>query len=105
MIPVPDDANQSTIAIKFIHDSQYYLRFGYDSHTAALFEVDNPWPIKYFDLGDDPFPATASYSRNLAIDTAPRANILVMGQRDGGGILVYRFDPDELTLERVWVGR
>jgi len=105
LIPVPDDANQSTIAIKFIHDSQYYLRFGYDSHTAALFEVDNPWPIKYFDLGDDPFPATASYSRNLAIDTAPRANILVMGQRDGGGILVYRFDPDELTLERVWVGR
>jgi len=91
--------------VKFIHDSQYYLRFGYESHTAALFEVDNPWPIKYFDLGDDPFPATASYSRNLAIDTAPKANILVMGQRDGGGILVYRFDPDELTLERVWVGK
>jgi len=104
LIPTPEDANQSTIAVKFIHDSRYYLRFGTYSHTAALFEVDNPWPIKYFDLGDDPFPATASYSRNLAIDTAPEANILVMGQRDGGGILVYRFNPEALTLKRVWVG-
>lgn len=105
LIPAPDDATDTTIAVKFIHNSRYYLRFGYDSHYAALFEVDNPWPLKYFDLGKRPFPAVSQYSRNLAIDTAPEAGILVMGQRDGSGILVYRFDPEALTLERVWVGR
>jgi len=105
LIPVPDGVTETTIAVKFIHESRYYLRFGYNSHYTALFEVDNPWPLKYFDLGQRPFPATDSYARNLAIDTAPEAGILVMGQRDGSGILVYQFDPDELTLERVWVGR
>jgi hypothetical protein len=105
LIPAPDDATDTTVAIKFIHHGRYYLRFGYNSHYAALFEVDNPWPLKYFDLGTRPFPATDKYSRNLAIDTAPEAGVLVMGQRDGSGILVYQFDPDELTLERIWVGK
>jgi len=105
LIDVPLGLTNKVLALKFIHHSRYYLRFGYNSHYAALFEVDNPWPLKYFDLGTRPFPATDKYSRNLAIDTAPEAGILVMGQRDGSGILVYQFDPDELTLERVWVGR
>jgi len=105
LIDPPDGVTETTVSVKFIHESRYYLRFGYNSHYAALFEVDNPWPLKYFDLGQRPFPATDSYARNLAIDTAPEAGILVMGQRDGAGILVYQFDPDELTLERVWVGR
>jgi len=104
LIEVPDEARAGTVALKFIHHSRYYLRFGYNSHYAALFEVDNPWPLKYFDLGQRPFPATDKYSRNLAIDTAPEAGVLVMGQRDGPGILVYQFDPEALTLERVWVG-
>jgi hypothetical protein len=105
LIEVPEEARAATIAVKFIHGSRYYLRFGTYSHYAALFEVDNPWPLKYFDLGKRPFPATDSYARNLAIDTAPEAGILVMGQRDGGGILVYQFDPEALTLDRVWVGK
>jgi len=104
LIEAPDEARAGTVALKFIHHSRYYLRFGYNSHYAALFEVDNPWPLKYFDLGQRPFPATDQFSRNLAIDTAPEAGILVMGQRDGAGILVYQFDPEALTLERVWVG-
>jgi len=105
LTPVPDGATDTTIAVKFIHHSRYYLRFGYNSPYAALFEVDNPWPLKYFHLGERPFPAVSQYSRNLAIDTAPEAGILVMGQRDGAGILVYQFDPEALTLEQVWVGR
>jgi len=105
LIPVPDGVTETTVAVKFIHESRYYLRFGYNSHYAALFEVDNPWPLKYLDLGTRPFPATDQFSRNLAIDTAPEAGVLVMGQRDGPGILVYQFDPEALTLERVWVGK
>jgi hypothetical protein len=105
LIEAPEEARAGTVALKFIHGSRYYLRFGYNSHYAALFEVDNPWPLKYFDLGTRPFPATDKYSRNLAIDTAPEAGVLVMGQRDGSGILVYQFDPEALALERVWVGK
>jgi len=106
LIPLPDDfdARGAYIATKFISE-RYYLIFVTYSRYAVLFSVDSPLPVKYFDLGDDPFPAVSDYSRNLAIDTAPEAGILVMGQRDGSGILVYQFDPDELTLERVWVGR
>jgi WD40 repeat protein len=106
LIPLPDDfdARGAYIATKFISE-RYYLIFVTYSRYAVLFSVDSPLPVKYFDLGDDPFPAVSDYSRNLAIDTAPEAGILVMGQRDGAGILVYQFDPDELTLERVWVGR
>ncbi|WP_245791874.1 WD40 repeat domain-containing protein [Modicisalibacter ilicicola] len=93
-----------TVALAFINDSQEFLRFGYRSHWVALFEAGNPWPQKYFDLGDDPYPSTASYLRSLSIATAPKAQVLVTGHRYDGGITVYRYDPEARTLTREWVG-
>ncbi|MGC3874087.1 hypothetical protein ACPF7Z_12545 [Halomonas sp. GXIMD04776] len=94
----------TTAALAFINDSQEFLRFGYRSHWVALFEAGNPWPQKYFDLGDDPHPSTSSYLRSLSIATSPQAKVLVTGHRDDGGITVYRYDPEARTLTKEWVG-
>nr|WP_298374601.1 WD40 repeat domain-containing protein [uncultured Halomonas sp.] len=115
LIPVPmaDKPNRwgnrhltttTTVALAFINDSQEFLRFGYRSHWVALFEAGNPWPQKYFDLGDDPYPSTASYLRSLSIATSPQAKVLVTGHRYDGGITVYRYDPNARTLTKEWVG-
>ena len=124
LIPVPESskpdqwggilslATPTTIAINFINGSEEFLRIGYSQYRkdgtsqtyAALFEVGNPWPQAYLDLGTDPFPSINNYSRNLSIDSAPDANLLVTGHAFGGGITVYRYDPEERTLAKEWVG-
>ncbi|HET8790077.1 MAG TPA: WD40 repeat domain-containing protein [Modicisalibacter sp.] len=93
----------TTVALAFINDSEEFLRFGTYSHWVALFEAGNPWPQKYFDLGTDPWPSTSSYLRSLSMATSPQANVLVTGHRDGGGISVYRYDPEARTLTKTWV--
>ncbi|MGO1659292.1 MAG: WD40 repeat domain-containing protein [Marinobacter sp.] len=105
LIDAPPGLNDFTIAVAFIHNSEYYLRFGNNSHMAALFKTGSPWPVKYFDLGESPKLVTygSNYDRNTAIATSPEAGILAMGHQSSGGISVYRFDPDKLTLKRVWV--
>ena len=105
LIDTPAGLNTFTIAVAFIHNSEYYLRFGNNSHFAALFKTGSPWPVKYFDLGESPRLVTygSNYDRNTAIATSPEAGILAMGHQSTGGISVYQFDPEELTLERVWV--
>ena len=105
LIEAPRGVHDFTIALAFIHNSEYYLRFGNNSHVAALFKTGSPWPVKYFDLGASPKLVTygSQYDRNTAIATSPEAGILAMGHQSTGGISVYQFDPDELTLERVWV--
>lgn len=107
LIDAPPGLSDITLAVAFIDHSQYFLRFGNNSHQAALFKAGNPWPQKYFDLGESPQLVTygSQYSRNTAIATSPKAGVLVMGHRSGGGISVYRFDADTLTLERTWVVR
>ncbi|WP_231489615.1 WD40 repeat domain-containing protein [Billgrantia saliphila] len=125
LIPVPESSRPdkwgnirslttpTTIAIAFINGSEEFLRIGYAhddgegmSRTyAALFEAGNPWPQAYLDLGRNPFPSVNNYSRNLSIDSAPEANLLVTGQAFDGGINVYRYDPDARTLTKEWVGR
>ncbi|WP_100639231.1 WD40 repeat domain-containing protein [Marinobacter salexigens] len=104
LIDAPEGLNTFTIAVAFIHNSEYYLRFGNNSHIAALFKTGSPWPVKYFDLGESPKLVTygSNYDRNTAIATSPEAGILAMGHQSSGGISVYQFDPDELTLERIW---
>ena len=98
-------ANTTTVALAFIDDSKEFFRFGIYSHWIALFEAGNPWPQKYFDLGTEPWPSTSAYLRSLSIATAPKANVLVTGHRDDGGITVYRYDPEQRTLTKEWVGR
>ncbi|MCS2609457.1 WD40 repeat domain-containing protein [Halomonas dongshanensis] len=106
-------ATPTTISLAFINGSDEFLRIGYSQYRkdgssqtyAALFEAGNPWPQEYLDLGTDPFPSINNYSRNLSIDSAPNANLLVTGHAFDGGITVYRYDPEERTLTREWVGR
>jgi len=105
LIDLPKGPHTFTIAVAFIHNSEYYLRFGNNSHFAALFKTGTPWPVKYFDLGESPRLVTygSNYDRNTAIATSPEAGILAMGHQSSGGISIYQFDPENLTLERVWV--
>lgn len=105
LIEAPENASAVTIAISFINGSEEFLRLGTYSRYAALFEAGNPWPQKYFDLGDNPQPSVFDYSRNLSIDSAPDANLLVTGHAFDGGITVYRYDPEARTLTKEWVGR
>src|SRR5690554_3000910 len=111
LIPRPSERiDDATLATLFIQNSRYYFYLSYTgrepSHPyAVLFETGNPWPIKYFHLGTNPWPSTQNYSRNLTVSTAPEAGILVTGQDSRGGINVYQFDAEALTLKRIWVGR
>ncbi|MDH5546790.1 MAG: WD40 repeat domain-containing protein [Gammaproteobacteria bacterium] len=100
--PPKDYSGERVITVKFI-SNKHFLRFGHDNHYAVLYEIGNPLPLKYLELGTDPYPCVSDYSRNACIDTAPDVGILVMGQRDGGGINVYQFDKEKLSLEKVWV--
>ncbi len=89
------------LGVHFISDTAYVVIFT-DHPYAVLYEIGDPFAHKILPLGVDPFPAVSAYSRNAAIDTAPAARVLVTGQRSGGGINVYRFDPEAQTLERIW---
>ncbi|TBW51245.1 WD40 repeat domain-containing protein [Marinobacter halodurans] len=105
LIDAPPGAQDITLANTFIDHSDYFLRFGNNSHIVSLFKTGNPWPQAYFDLGESPELVTygSHYSRNTAIATSPQAGVLVIGHNDDGGISVYHFDGEKQTLKRTWV--
>lgn len=82
--------------------AKHYIILYHNQSYAAIYKLGDPYAREIVDLGEDPFPSVARYSRNESIDSAPKANLLVTGQRSQGGINVYRFDPKELTLTKVW---
>jgi len=89
------------ISVKFI-DANHYLRFSDGVPYADLFNIQKPYPLKYFYLGIKPAPSVASYDRDESIDTAPAVHILVTGQDTGSGINVYQYDPKTQTLQLIW---
>lgn len=93
--------NYNIQTIKYI-DKDHYLVFYNQSQYTILFKTLNPKPIKYLDLGTNPWPATSALERDQAIDTSPSAHVLVIAKRDGPGILVYHYDPKSQTLKKVW---
>jgi len=111
--PEPDDfgpnyaANRGIQSIKFI-DETHYLTFIHrsDGSTpyAILYNVNDPRALKYFALGQHPYPALNYYERDQAIDTSPSAHILVIAKESSEGILVYKYDPQKQTLTKVWDG-
>lgn len=110
MIPVPkkfrDFQGQMRIgifAVKFI-DKDHYLRFTIGIPYAILYKVDDPKPLKYLFLGKSPWPSVDDYLRDESIDTAPKSHILVMGQLKGNGIIVYKYNPKNQTLKKIWIG-
>ena len=95
---------------------------------AALYHIDTPikahemydksgkyytmQPIKYIPLVAkkyrdpffshiDTFPATNDITPQ-AIDTSVQAHLLVTGQYQNNGILVYQYDPVKQDLKKVW---
>ncbi len=119
LIPVPKDFHNymndpvdSILALKFI-DKTHYLRFTKGVPYVIVYSVNSPQPLKYikiagpiktFDFTKERYPAVAEYVRDQAIDTAPKAHILVMGQQKGNGIIVFKYDPKNMTLKKIWVG-
>jgi hypothetical protein len=102
-LPPPKDLERAAIlALKFIDHAGHYLSVLTYQHYAVLFHVDDPFPIKYLPLGKAPRPSVDEYSRNASIDTAPAANLLVMGEASGSGIIVYHYDPKTQTLKKEW---
>ncbi|MDG2961362.1 WD40 repeat domain-containing protein [Bisgaard Taxon 10/6] len=70
---------------------------------AALYTVGDPWIKAYVEIGNDPSISTNYYQRNLSVSSSPKAHILVTGQATGGGINVYKYHPDKMELEKIWV--
>ena len=119
LIPVPKDFHdqmnmylERVLAMKFI-DNTHYLRFTTGIPYVIVYSVDSSRPLKYIkiagpiktaDLTKERYPAVAEYVRDQAIDTAPKAHILVMGQQKGNGIIVFKYDPKTMTLKKIWVG-
>jgi WD40 repeat protein len=93
---------QCLLNIKFI-DKKHYLRFA--THTpqnVVLYQVDNLDVAKEMKLGRSPLPEIEDCSKSATIDTAPKANILVLAQKKKDGIIVYHYDAKTQTLQRTW---
>ncbi|WP_018652978.1 hypothetical protein [Actinobacillus capsulatus] len=70
---------------------------------VALYAAGEPWIKAYVEIGNDPNISTNYFQRNLSVSSSPTAHILVTGQATGGGINVYKYHPDKMELEKIWV--
>jgi WD40 repeat protein len=105
ILPLPKDLySASIISINYI-DSDHYLVFTNQNHYAILYQTLNPKPLKYLDIGTNPWPATFNLERDQSMDTSPSAHVLVMAKDQEPGIMVYHYDPANQTLTKVWDGK
>ncbi|MDG2961363.1 WD40 repeat domain-containing protein [Bisgaard Taxon 10/6] len=113
-VPLPDKLKEApisvgTIAYAFLTEKDFVglgrsgEKNGEGFEFAALYETGEPWIKAYVEIGNDPSISTDSYGKNLSVSSAPRAHILVTGQATGGGINVYKYHPDKMELEKIWV--
>ena len=98
-----------TVAYAFLTESEFIglgrsaNKNGKGNEFAALFTVGNPWVIGYVEIGNNPSISTNYFQRNLSVSSSPTAHILVTGQATSGGINVYKYHPDKMELEKIWV--
>lgn len=76
---------------------------GDGNEFASLFTIGNPWVKGYIEIGNNPSISTNYFQRNLSVSSSPKAHILVTGQATGGGINVYKYHPEKMELEKIWV--
>lgn len=99
----------SVIAYAFVTDTEFVaLRQsgnydGYGDEIAAVYTVGEPQIKGYVEIGNNPSISTNYYQRNLSVSSSPKAHILVTGQATGGGINVYKYHPEKMELEKIWV--
>ena len=115
LLPKPDKfknkqlALNHTVAIAFLTEKDFILlgksgnKNGFGDELARLFTVGEPWIKAYVEIGNDPSISTNYYQRNLSVSSSPKAHILVTGQATGGGINVYKYHPEKMELEKIWV--
>ena len=99
----------SVIAYAFVADTEFVAvrqsgnYDGYGDEIAAVYSVGEPQIKGYVEIGNDPSISTNYYQRNLSVSSSPKAHILVTGQATGGGINVYKYHPEKMELEKIWV--
>ena len=76
---------------------------GDGNEFASLFTIGNPWVKGYVEIGNNPSISTNYFQRNLSVSSSPKAHILVTGQATGGGSNVYKYHPEKMELEKIWV--
>ena len=113
-IPLPEKLKDEpvsvgTVAYAFLSETDYVglgrsgRKNGEGFQFAALYKAGKPWIKAYVEIGNNPSISTNYFQRNLSVSSSPTAHILVTGQATGGGINVYKYHPDKMELEKIWV--
>ena len=114
-IPVPQKYDEKqinrsdTVTVAFLTEKDFILlqesshSNGKGNELARLFTVGDRWIKGYVEIGNNPSISTDYFQRNLSVSSSPTAHILVTGQATGGGINVYKYHPDKMELEKIWV--
>ena len=113
-VPIPERLKKEpisvgTVAYAFLTEDEFIglgksgMANGKGFEFAALYMADSPWIKGYVEIGNDPSISTNYYQRNLSVSSSPKAHILVTGQATDGGINVYKYHPQKMKLEKIWV--
>ncbi|TGZ98265.1 hypothetical protein [Rodentibacter pneumotropicus] len=94
---------KKTVTYAFLTETDF-IRIGYiyddeaNATMAPIYTIGDPWIKGYIDLGSSPMISANNY-----FNTSPQAHILVTGQAHGGGINVYKYNPEKMELKKIWV--
>ena len=88
---------------EFIEFRMSARKEGLGEKYSPLYTVGDPWIKAFVEIGNNPVISTDFYEKSNSVASAPKAHILVTGQAYHGGINVYRYHPDKMTLEKIWV--
>ena len=113
-IPLPEKLKDEpvsvgTVAYAFLSETDYVglgrsgRKNGEGFQFATLYKAGEPWIKAYVEIGNNPSISTNYFQRNLSVSSSPTAHILVTGQATDGGINVYKYHPDKMELEKIWV--
>ncbi|OOF41786.1 hypothetical protein BKK47_00300 [Rodentibacter mrazii] len=99
---------QFTVAYAFLTETDF-IRIGYiyknspNKTIASIYTIGDPWIKGYVDLGSSPMISANNYFNSKTFASSPQAHILVTGQAHGGGINVYKYNPEKMELKKIWV--
>ena len=108
-IPGVELGLNNPVTYAFVTDTEFIeLRMappkdGWGEKHSPLYTVGDPWIKAFVEIGDEPAISTDAYEKSNSVASAPQAHILVTGQAYHGGINVYHYHPDKMTLEKIWV--
>ena len=108
-IPGVELGLNNPVTYAFVTDTEFIeLRMappkdGWGEKYSPLYTVGDPWIKAFVEIGDTPAISTDAYEKSNSVASTPKAHILVTGQAYHGGINVYRYHPDKMTLEKIWV--